>query len=71
MLNLTILHPQEVYNGKIQRPCWEYASDDLIKSYLSYRDVDNLSELFTNWSRAIYIDPKIDITKSFSMKIIK
>ena len=30
-----------------------------------------MSELYTTWSRAIYIDPYIDLSKAFSMSIVK
>ena len=35
------------------------------------KNPDNLAELYTNWSRAIYIDPKKDFTKAFYFEIVK
>ncbi|PKY88565.1 type I-E CRISPR-associated protein Cse1/CasA [Falseniella ignava] len=71
MVNYIILHPQREYRASIQRPCWEYDSEDKIKAYFSGAPIDNLAELYTLWSRAIYIDPEIDINRPFSCQIVK
>jgi CRISPR system Cascade subunit CasA len=71
MLNLVLCHPDEAFSAKIQRPAWEYKGTELINRYLSGFQPDNLAELYTNWSRAIYIDPEIDLDSPFSFKIVK
>jgi|LSQX01.3.fsa_nt_gb CRISPR system Cascade subunit CasA len=69
MLNLVLFRPE--YHEAHQKPCWEYSSDDMIKYFFSGRDYDNLAALYTNWSRAIYIDPNTDFEKSFECYIVK
>ena len=71
MLNLILVHPEEKYVINSQKPCWEYSSEYLIKEYLANNMPDNLSQLYTTWSRAIYIDPEIDPKKAFSCQIVK
>lgn len=71
LLNLILPNPDENFIGKIERPCWEYDSSEIIRNYLSNKNPDNLSELYTNWSRAIYVDPKKDFTEAFYFDIVK
>lgn len=71
LLNLALVHPREDYRRNRQNPCWENDSDTLIEQYFSGKPVDNLAELYTNWSRAIYIDPKVDTRKPFSFDLVK
>lgn len=71
LLNLALVHPREEYRLIPQNPCWENESGALIEQYFSGKPVDNLAELYTNWSRAIYIDPNIDTSKPFSFGIVK
>lgn len=71
LLNLILLHSQEDKLENSQKPSWEYSDEELIECYFSEREVDNISELYTNWSRAVYIDPKIDINKPFEFNIVK
>ncbi len=71
MLNLLLVHPEEKYVENRQKPCWEYPSEYLINEYLDNNMPDNLSQLYTNWSRAIYIDPEIDLKKAFSCNVVK
>lgn len=71
LLNLILPNPDENFIGKIERPCWEYDSSEIIRNYLSIKNPDNLSELYTNWSRAIYVDPKKDFTEAFYFDIVK
>lgn len=56
--------------GNIQRPCWEIEIEELISGYFN-KNINNIAELYTSWSRAIYIDPEIDINKGFSCSIVK
>ncbi len=71
MLNLVLVHPEEKHVGNIQKPCWEYSSKLLINEYLDNKMTDNLAQLYTMWSRAIYIDPEIDLQKAFSCNVVK
>ena len=71
MLNLVLHHPESQYSDTQQKPCWEYSSTEMIQYYFSGVDYDNLAGLYTNWSRAIYIDPNTDFEKSFECHIVK
>lgn len=78
LLNLVIINTEgENYNGKIQKPCWEFESQERLEDYLLYVEmktnvsVDNLAELYTNWSRAIYIDPNTNVEDPFYFNIVK
>lgn len=77
MLNMLIVHPEEEFNGKIQKPCWEYESEELLKKYMTFVNmntnvsVDNIAELYTLWARAIHIDPNTNINDPFYFKIVK
>lgn len=44
--------------GRVQKPCWEYSGSEIVHRLCEEMPVDNLAELYTNWSRAIYIDPE-------------
>lgn len=71
MLNLVLVHPEiELIENK-QEPCWEDTSKESISKRLSLKQPNNLAELYTNWSRAIYIDPMTDIEKPFEFEIVK
>lgn len=71
ILNFVIVHPENRYTYNIQKPCWEYSSDELINNYMNGFLCDNLAQLYTVWSRAIYIDPLINTNGAFSCKIVK
>ncbi|GMG62196.1 type I-E CRISPR-associated protein Cse1/CasA [Tetragenococcus halophilus] len=71
LLNLVLIDSQEIQLKKIQKPSWEYSDEELIKWYFSERKIDNIAELYTNWSRAIYINPEIDVNKPFEFNIVK
>ena len=71
LLNLILPNPDENFIGKVERPCWEYETSEIIRNYLFNKNPDNLAELYTNWSRAIFIDPKKDFTKAFYFEIVK
>lgn len=71
MLNLILVHPEEKYVENTQKPCWEYSSSHLINGYLNNKMPDNLAQLYTTWSRAIYIEPEIDLQKAFSCNVVK
>lgn len=71
LLNLTLVHPEESRRNNTQKPAWEQTFDTVLDILLNERPIDNLAELYTNWSRAIYIDPETDVTQPFSFDIIK
>lgn len=77
MLNLVLVHPQGNYSGKIQKPCWEYSSEELLREYMLSVDsktglrVESLAQLYTIWSKAIFIDPKINVDQPFYFKVVK
>lgn len=71
ILNLTLIHPREEFIGKIQSPAWEYKSVEILDRQFSERSINNLAELYTIYSRAIYIDPNIDIKEAFKFDVIK
>lgn len=59
------------YNGKIQRPCWEADGEARIKRLCQGSFIDNLAEIYTNWSRAVYIDPKTDLSEPVKIEAVK
>ncbi len=71
LLNCILPYQEHGNLESIQCPCWELASDELINTYLSNQEVTNLASLYTIWSRAIFIDPEVDLDKSFSFEIVK
>lgn len=70
LFNTVLVDSFESYKN-IQRPCWEYSPSELIDRYLTSNNPDNLAELYTTWSRAVYIDPETDASKPFEMNIVK
>ena len=71
MLNMVLIHPKEEFQFKRQKPCWEYTGEENIKTILASGDVDNLSELYTRWSRAVYLDPEKNFDQPSGMNVIK
>lgn len=71
LLNCALVHPKNEYLVNMQRPCWEYSGKEIVERLLQSKVIDNLAELYTNWSRAIYIDPNLDYSQSFSFEIVK
>ena len=59
------------FDGRIQRPCWEADGIEVVNRLLSGKIIDNLAELYTNWSRAIYADPNSDTSKPMEIRIVK
>lgn len=70
MLNFVIFTNQS-YSYNIQKPAWEFTDSELLHSYLNYLPIDNISELYTTYSRALYIDPTNKTGKDFKMNLIK
>ncbi|MFM9413561.1 type I-E CRISPR-associated protein Cse1/CasA [Peptococcus simiae] len=72
MLNFVALHPdRDDYSLHLQRPCWEYHSSEVVSRLMSGEPINNLAELYTTWSRAIYIDPACDLEEPFAFGIVK
>ena len=70
-LNCILVHPKEEYRLTVERPCWEHSPEENIETYFEKPVIDNISELYTNWSRAIYIEPKEKNSEAFAIKIVK
>lgn len=70
MLNLVLVHPQE-FNKYRQRPAWEFSVSENVDQALTISLINNLAELYTRYSRAIYIDPDVDLSKDFSFEVVK
>lgn len=72
MLNLLLVHPeQEAYSLSRQTPCWEFSGAEIVRRSFEGAPVDNLAALYTNWGRAIYMDPETDLSQPFSFQIVK
>lgn len=71
MLNMVLIHPKIEYQFKRQKPCWEYTGDENIRKSMSSGEVDNLSELYTRWSRAIYLNPEKNFDQPSNINVIK
>lgn len=56
MMNLVLCHPAENDVRHRQRSCWEFEAGAFLDKLLRSEQPDNLAELYTNWSRAIFID---------------
>lgn len=70
VLNMVMVDDKNYFLNS-QKPSWEYSSEEILERKMNCVDPDNLAELYTTWSRAIYIDPEIDVSKAFSMSIVK
>ncbi len=71
MLNFMIVQRENDNVSHIQKPCWEYESGKVIESYFESDNMDNMASLYTAWSRAIYINPDIDLSLPFECSIVK
>lgn len=71
ILNCALEHPVDQFRTTVQRPCWEFKSSDVINSRFLDQEIDNLAELYTIWSRAIYIKSDTDCDKPFSFDVVK
>ena len=68
LLNCILVHTETQYK---QRPCWEHQSSEVIDRLFSSAKIDNLAELYTNWSRAVFINPDMDMTNKVEIQIVK
>lgn len=57
--------------GRIQKPCWEYSGSSVVNRLCMENPIDNLAELYTTWSRAIYIDPNTNMAEPVSICVVK
>ncbi len=71
LLNLPLVHPEEQYQGVQQRPSWEVSSKENLSRYFPMRNPDNLAELYTIWSRAIYISPDLEPNEGVCLGVVK
>lgn len=72
LLNLFLLHPEMQYQGAIQHPCWEETPKERLKKLLSSDNAPrDLSSLYTNWSRAIYLAPQLKENESIAIDVVK
>lgn len=66
MLNLQLKN----FSNKIQKPCWEFSPEEVVKKQMSFEPIDNIAELYTVWSRAVCIKD-YNPENAFSMSIVK
>ena len=57
--------------GSMQKPCWEHSGRENIQRLMAETPIRNLAELYTNWSRAIFLDPATDFSKPVQIGIVK
>lgn len=71
LLNLVLVHPEDRYIAYPQIPSWEEDGIKIVDTLLNNGEVNNIASLYTNWSRAIYIDPEMSEKKPFTCEIVK
>jgi CRISPR system Cascade subunit CasA len=71
MVNYIPVHPENMYSASQQKPCWEQSGINNVNRLRKGKLIDNLAELYTNWSRAIYINPNHRDEDPISMHIVK
>lgn len=70
MMNLKVVVKAIGEEIPIQKPCWEHSgAENIDRSFLGI--ADNLSELYTNWSRAVLLDSSMDFAKDIKVDIVK
>jgi CRISPR system Cascade subunit CasA len=57
--------------GRCQTPCWELSGIDVVEKLCQKNSIDNLAELYTNWSRAIYVNPEADMSNPVEIFVVK
>lgn len=71
ILNLVLVNTSNTdYNKNLQKPVWEYKPSEVVKKYMSDNPINNIAELYTAYSRAVYISD-FDTKKPFKMGIVK
>lgn len=73
MLNLVldVGRIRDELENNIQRPCWEYSGLENINKNFRGVNPDNLSELYTNWARAINIEIDLEENAPFYLYAAK
>ncbi|MBP3748715.1 MAG: type I-E CRISPR-associated protein Cse1/CasA [Ruminobacter sp.] len=61
----------QAFIGRCQNPCWELTGIEVVENLCHKNFIDNLAELYTNWSRAIYIDPDTDMSAPVEIQVVK
>lgn len=69
MLNWVAADPFQLAASN-QKPCWEYSGAENIQHAFSSAHVDNIAQLYTRWSRAVYI-PREDENEPFTPLMVK
>lgn len=57
--------------GHIQKPCWEKSGSENVDRICNEAFIDNYAELYTNWSRALFLDPGTDMSEPVVVDSIK
>lgn len=70
MLNFVLINLENNNILNIQKPCWEYSSEEVLNTYLN-NNMDNTASLYTSWSRAIYISPNSEDLDPFRCSVVK
>lgn len=70
MLNTVMVHAYQV-PGITQIPCWELEGSQVIDNILHGKNLTNLAQLYTRWSRAFYVIPNIDSSEPIKLKVVK
>jgi len=71
MLNFHITNNESNNLLNSQKPCWEYEPQKVIEAYYQGANVESVAQLYTVWSRAVYIDETRDMSNGFSCEIAK
>lgn len=71
MLNFYITQNEYGNLSKQQKPCWELSSTGNVDKHLDNNGIDNITSLYTAWSRGLYITPDVDLSKAFSLQMVK
>lgn len=70
MLNTVMVHAYQM-PGIEQKPCWEYTSNQVITNVFVSANPSNLAQLYTRWSRALYLDPTTDVHDALTLAMVK
>lgn len=64
LLNDIPSYTDRAYGTKKQSPCWEVSGEESMRRLMQGEKIDNLAQLYTNWSRVICIDPELDTDRT-------
>ena len=71
MMNYIPVHSETRYNGEVQTPCWELGGEKNLERLIASQDINDLAGLYTNWARALNMDPCTDVNKPIQVGIAK